>query len=884
MVPAAAILLGACSGADLPIASNEAPADAAADVTSPSPIDTSDGGRTPTERDAEADADAAAPRAPCPPGTSRSGSTCAPCAPGTFSAIAEASSCAPWSTCQAGSFVETPGTSTSDRVCAGCASGSFASGSDASSCAPWSTCQAGTFVETEPSATNDRSCQGCAPGTYTNAPNLSACLPAGSCAAGTVRTGASTPMTPTVCAACAAGTFCAGGTAAAVDCGGETWDGDADAATPCVAKTECLAGSRVTSAGSATTDRTCEPCVGGYSTTTNAATCTAYTSCVPGQRVSRAPTASLDRQCTACTVGTFSATTDAASCAPHTTCSPGTYVSAAGSTQSDRVCSTCSPGTTTTADNQASCVWNATPPEPGPTGCAVLARRDRTISGRATDEYDWSDRTCRSRTAALVRVDRKGGHALEFTYPLDVGRRTAGISAESSTRPGGETIVVGGFGYVVSHLQNAQIATRNGWNDSPLGSPLCKSDTSPASTYDSPACTTGWARPFTGRHHAIHEFSLNYPRWGRAGGADVRYDVPVTIHWFFHTGMDATVYAITFDLSSAPANAIVADVRAPYGSMNFDGVAAGTWGGTIGGVGWADRKKFETLAAGAMTMNSPWTWTADNSGPAYNFLWTNTSDAEMGSVATHVIGRMDAGGYDHGATGRGLSSAGGAGCASDSSYDNLAHTMPCASNWSFQSVNYAFWNASGNPALNAATSSKRLAWGADWGYLGRSTFTNVNGNTIAGHPRVSYSVFVVLDAHSKAPVKGLASQVEVIAATTLTATVGAVRTSGAAGVGRTDTMSYSPIGYSPVYSTWELDAAGNAASVGIDVNAPGLLDRPTFVVHGYTAATPPATVTLDGTTLTADQSYFASVNTAAQELWITLNSRLSGTGHRLTVN
>ena len=68
------------------------------------------------------------------------------------------------------------------------------------------------------------------------------------------------------------------------------------------------------------------------------------------------------------------------------------------------------------------------------------------------------------------------------------------------------------------------------------------------------------------------------------------------------------------------------------------------------------------------------------------------------------------------------------------------------------------------------------------------------------------------------------------------------------------------------------------------MNAPGLLERPTFVIHGYTAATPPATVTLDGTALSADQSYFASVNATAQELWMTLNYRLSGTGHRLTVN
>ncbi len=481
-------------------------------------------------------------------------------------------------------------------------------------------------------------------------------------------------------------------------------------------------------------------------------------------------------------------------------------------------------------------------------------------------------------------MDRKGGHALEFSYPLTSGRRVAGISAETSQSPAGETVIAGGFGYVVSHLQNAAFAERNGWNDSPLGSPICRGDTSASSTYESPACTSGWARLFQGRHHAIHEFSLNYPRWGRSGGVDVRYDMPVTIDWFFHTGVDAMIYAITFDLSGAPANAVVADVRAPYGSMNFDGIAPNTWGGTIGGVAWAETRKFETLATGALTMNSPWTWSATNSGPAYNSIWTNSTDAEMGSVATHVIGKMDAGGYNHPNTGRGLTSAGGTSCTSDGHYNGQAHTMPCASNWSFQSVNFSYYDANGNPALSSGTASKRFAWGADWGYLGRASFTSVNGNVVAGHPRVSYSVFVVLDTHTKSPTKRIAAQVETINATTITASTGSVRTTGPAGVGRSDTITYSPAGYSPLFSTWELEAAANAVVARIDVGGSGELDRPTFVVHGYTASAAPGSVTLDGITLTADQGYFASVDPAKQELWLTLNYRLSGARHRLTVN
>ncbi len=371
----------------------------------------------------------------------------------------------------------------------------------------------------------------------------------------------------------------------------------------------------------------------------------------------------------------------------------------------------------------------AQPFAPGDAGCVALTRRDRTIGARATDQYEWMDSACQLRTASMVRTDAKGPHAIEFSYALPNGRRVVSASPEY-----GSVLPAGGIGYVVSHLANGEIAKRHGEDDSPLGSALANTSRT----------------LFQGAHHAIHEVKLNYPRWGVSAGADVRYDMPVTIYWLYRTGSDAPTYAITFDLSAAPANAVRADMRAPYGAMNFDGAALGVVGDTVGGVSWGDTHVFTSLATNGLTLDSAWAWTAANKGPAFNTMWTQGVDAEMGIVATHVLREMDAGGYTNGPSGRGSSSALGSRCASDAGLSNTAHLMPCASSWSFQSVNWSFWDASGKPAIATPTHGKRLAWGSDWGTLGQTSVTTANGNRVPGYPRVSYSTFIAFDLHSRA--------------------------------------------------------------------------------------------------------------------------------------
>ncbi len=135
---------------------------------------------------------------------------------------------------------------------------------------------------------------------------------------------------------------------------------------------------------------------------------------------------------------------------------------------------------------------------------------------------------------------------------------------------------------------------------------------------------------------------------------------------------------------------------------------------------------------------------------------------------------------------------------------------------------------------------------------------------------------MVLGTHTEDPVLKQAAEVEAWQSIRLTATEGTVVTRSPGGVGRTDPVTYDVPGYNPVYATWEAQAAANRAGLRFEAGA-RTLTHPVVVLRGYTAATPPPRVTLDGQALTADVDYFASVDEAGDALWLTLNRALTGT-------
>ena len=471
------------------------------------------------------------------------------------------------------------------------------------------------------------------------------------------------------------------------------------------------------------------------------------------------------------------------------------------------------------------------------------------VNGISGSQFAWVDSTGKPRSAHMATGTagaNKGGVLNQFSYLLP----------NDTTRTVNQSLCcgAGGFGYIVSHLEVPSIATSHpGEDDSPFGPP-------PA---DNPNGATQTV--FSGRHHALHVYTLNYPRWGRIGMVDTKYPMPVTVGWVFATGRNYPLWTVSFDMTQMPANAVSADTRAPYGDMNFDGTnGEGQNGDVAGGVGWGDTYKFRSTSA-PFTLNSGWTWNVANTIP-HNMLWTQTIDAEMGIVLTQPIAQQDAGGY-FGINRWMSTSAAGSGCPATPT------VMPCDYAWPYQSINYSF-----GANANATTQSKRLAWGANFGYLGQTLYPDrPTGANRPGHPRQSYSTYIVLDTHTRTPTDIQVSQMETRQFSSAAASVGTVATSGPAGLGRPDTINYQPSGFDPIFDAWTYNASGNNATVSFTTPAPYKLHNPLIILRGYSLATEPTLVKVGGVTLTADTDYYASAVPGRNELWLTLRGQYQGT-------
>jgi hypothetical protein len=320
----------------------------------------------------------------------------------------------------------------------------------------------------------------------------------------------------------------------------------------------------------------------------------------------------------------------------------------------------------------------------------------------------------------------------------------------------------------------------------------------------------------------------------------------VTVRWFFATGRDHPLWSVTFDTSPAGPNVVSADTRAPYGDMHWDGGA----NSEVAGVGWGDRYKFRSLDS-PVKMESGWDYSQPNTVP-YVIEWTNNPDAEMGLVQTQTYLQHDAGGYWF--------------------YDRWGGVepngpMPEDFNWTYQLNQYELPDST----------SKRMAWGSNFGAVGQTSYWAYGGDkTLVGYPYQSYSVFVVLDRHSLNPVADQVAEIETVQKASVTASVGSVITAGPAGIGRPDTVTYAPAGYNQIYSTWNVRAnAGNQATFNLNV-AQGSLTNPIVVIHNYNAAAAPANILVNGAIKNADVDYFASLDSANHQLWLTLKGSFSG--------
>jgi hypothetical protein len=262
--------------------------------------------------------------------------------------------CVAYRECQPGEYVVREPGEHADRVCTACMSGTFSTEKNATECQVWTECPTGMYVENTPSDTEDRVCVMCADGTTTSGSNEAGCLSPNVCSAGSVAN--EQPDAANACEPCIAGSYCAGGRAEPQSCEDGTWDHDMNPATPCIRRTQCLAGQYVAAEGDAGNDRRCAACSGGSaSVEANADSCAPFRNCMPGKYISFSGSAAADRVCSNCPSGSFSTGMNATICQPLWSCEPGSFVQSTGSVVSDRTCQGCSTGTFSATSNSEAC-------------------------------------------------------------------------------------------------------------------------------------------------------------------------------------------------------------------------------------------------------------------------------------------------------------------------------------------------------------------------------------------------------------------------------------------------------------------------------------------------------------------------------------------------
>lgn len=496
------------------------------------------------------------------------------------------------------------------------------------------------------------------------------------------------------------------------------------------------------------------------------------------------------------------------------------------------------------ADLAAGDLQNGADVDLTPIGTAVdplQITQNKNESNFIGDEYAWVDADDLPRSVLLTHNTQKdpanhwGGVARRMTYEHQ--GTTRACVGNNNTHPG--------FGKIISHYAS----TSTGSN------------------------TQGtYTRVLAGRHHAIHEY-----KWNIGFGAGLT--AAVTVHWFFANGRNHPVYAVTYDTSGEAADAINGDSRSPYGDIQWDyGNSA-----NVDGVGWGDHYKFRSLGdpvckkpngsggcncalGGGEGNGACWTWDGwDYSQPntvPYAIEWAGSpTDAEMGLVQTQTYTQHESGGYwFYGNWGQ---------------VDNDG-PMPEDYNWAYQLNQYEL-------PYNGGIKSKRLSWGMNFGAVGQNNY-NAIGDTsgLDGYPYQSYAVYVVLGAHSRGMVDAQVGEIETVQGVSLTASKGTVRTTGPAGVGRSDTKAYAPIGWNPIYGTWEIDASGaDEATLSLVVPGGKTLVHPIFAIHGYGAAT--ATVSLGGAALTADVDYLLTLDAGTSTAWVTLRRALPAGSYAIAI-
>ena len=489
-------------------------------------------------------------------------------------------------------------------------------------------------------------------------------------------------------------------------------------------------------------------------------------------------------------------------------------------------------------------------------------------NGYPAHEVQWTDSAGLPRTAIMVDQNPTTapytGYLRRYTYQANGQTRICTGTENYAT---GGNLEFSGDGFVQNHTGNG-------------------GDFSSGNGSGVPGTTT---ITLQGSDHALITYYMaNYQIVDQSGHSRT---VPTTVQWFFADGRSHPIFAIAQDARGLPGN-IGADTRSPYGDMAYDGDGVSAY---VGGASYGDTYKFVTLASNPeeVTQSSGWKDTEANTIP-YAMQWANpaTVDAEMGHVATVPIAV-----YDQGSDSR-LYPA-----VDPRTTSQLNGPMLTDESWAYQILNYQWPDGAAVPIY-----SKRLAWGSNFGRVGG--FDNYGDGSLnitqysqhssdpvgvalngvrADGLLLAYSVFVVLGTHTGGYASGTVGQqviqIQNVTQASLSASIGAVETHGPAGVGSASsaTITYAPAGYNPTYSSWEIAATTNAVNATLTPAANDPLHHPVFVINGYTSPQLPASIAVGAGLTHEGVDYFATLDTAGQRLWITVN-RIVSSSLNLVVN
>jgi hypothetical protein len=350
---------------------------------------------------------------------------------------------------------------------------------------------------------------------------------------------------------------------------------------------------------------------------------------------------------------------------------------------------------------------------------------------------------------------------------------------------------------------------------------------------------TGSGFIFTGRHHAIWEFTADIHQsadHSKSGPA-----VTTTVQYLFTDGYDHFQYVITYDCSAHSLSQFNEDSRSPYGKFDWDSDDD-------------EKNEISGIRSGTTHLFECDFSTYDFSQP-YNKVpfvssWNTRPgfDVEIGYVASRLQTKHKAG-------------AGG----------NARGSNGPASSLGWNSLDFQF-------NVFQGFKGNRITWG--------TPKNSIDGENQVGTTKgyEHYSLAILVGKKSDGGVDRCIADANVImdSATALSVTGGTRVDRGLESVRMTQKVDYDKPGFDQVYRVWRCKPHGAQMQLTFSLPGRDSLRRPTIRIDTSVLAPEKIAIALNGISLSAQHDFYLSDNTVSKTIWLTL-LRNVGAGDVVTV-